>query len=92
MAEEDSQVNHSLIAIGKDTSKLFGTIAVNQKENSSYILNCFQEGWEIEAYKKIGRDLVKVVRKEDEHLRIVRLAGKVNANTALLDAHFNNFI
>ncbi len=52
----------------------------------------FQEGWEIEAYKKVGRDLVKVVRKEDEHLRIVRIEGKVDANTALLDAHFNNFI
>ena len=32
------------------------------------------------------------IRKEDEHLRIVRLAGKVDSNTALLDAHFNNFI
>tara|TARA_B100001758_G_scaffold39922_1_gene31014 strand:- start:5192 stop:8089 length:2898 start_codon:yes stop_codon:yes gene_type:complete len=52
----------------------------------------FQEGWEIQAYKKIGRDLVKVVRKEDEDLRVVRLAGNVNSNSILLDDHFNNFV
>ncbi|SVC80406.1 uncharacterized protein METZ01_LOCUS333260, partial [marine metagenome] len=27
-----------------------------------------------------------------EHLRVVRLAGKVNSNVALLDNHFTNFI
>ena len=52
----------------------------------------FQEGWEIQAYKKIGRDLVKIVRKEDEELRVVRLAGNVNSNSILLDDHFNNFV
>ena len=52
----------------------------------------FQEGWEIQAYKKIGRDLVKVVRKEDEDLRVVRLAGNVHSNSILLDDHFNNFV
>ena len=52
----------------------------------------FQEGWEIQAYKKIGRDLVKIVRKEDEDLRVVRLAGNVNSNSILLDDHFNNFV
>ena len=49
-------------------------------------------GNKIKAYKKIGRDLVKVVRQEDEHLRIVRLAGNVHSNSILLDDHFNNFI
>ena len=52
----------------------------------------FQEGWEIQAYKKIGRDLVKVVRKEDEDLRVVRLAGNVHSNSILLDDHFSNFV
>ena len=52
----------------------------------------FQEGWEIQAYKKVGRDLVKVVRKEDEDLRVVRLAGNVHSNSILLDDHFNSFI
>ena len=52
----------------------------------------FQQGWEIRAYKKIGRDIVKVVRKEDEHLRMVRLAGNVNSNPILLDDHFDNFV
>ena len=52
----------------------------------------FQEGWEIQAYKKVGRDLVKVVRKEDEHLRIVRLTGNVRSNSVLLDDHFNGFV
>ena len=37
----------------------------------------FQQGWDKKAYKKIGRDLVPIVKKQDEHLRIVRLAGSV---------------
>jgi len=52
----------------------------------------FQEGWEVQAYKKIGRDLVKVVHKEDEDLRVVRLAGNVHSNSILLDDHFNSFV
>ena len=36
--------------------------------------------------------MVKVIRKEDEHLRVVRLAGEVSANVALLDDLFYNFI
>ena len=52
----------------------------------------FQEGWDVKGYKKVGRDLVKVVRKEDTHLRILRLAGTVQSNTALLSSHFRNFL
>ena len=36
--------------------------------------------------------MVKVIRKEDEHLRVVRVAGQVKANTALLNDHFDNFV
>ena len=52
----------------------------------------FQQGWDKKAYKKIGRDLVPIVKKQDEHLRIVRLAGSVDSNPALLDIHFDNFL
>ena len=52
----------------------------------------FQQGWDKKAYKKIGRDLVPIVKKQDEHLRIVRLAGSVDSNPALLDVHFTNFL
>ncbi|GIR33870.1 MAG: hypothetical protein CM15mP47_0960 [Methanobacteriota archaeon] len=40
----------------------------------------------------MGRDLVKVVTKVDEHLRIVRLGGNVNANSYLINDHFDNFV
>ena len=40
----------------------------------------------------MGRDLVKVVKKEDEHLRIVRLAGNVSSNSILLNDHFSSFV
>ncbi|MFL3005860.1 MAG: AAA family ATPase [Candidatus Neomarinimicrobiota bacterium] len=52
----------------------------------------FQKGWDKKAYKKIGRDLVPIVQKQDEHLNVVRLKGSVNSNPALLDGHFENFI
>ena len=52
----------------------------------------FQKGWDVKGYKKVGRDLVPVVQKKDEHLRIVRLTGSVSSNSALLENHFNNFV
>ena len=52
----------------------------------------FQNGWETEAYQKIGRDIVPVVDTKDEHLRIVRLQGSVNSNPAYINDHFQNFI
>ena len=51
----------------------------------------FQQGWNEEGYKKVGRDLIKVVTKLDDHMRIVRIAGNVNANSILLDSHLNSF-
>ena len=98
LSQNKVNVEEQINVLSYDTEYFNRILAINKflsyytpKEIKISELN-FQEGWEIEAYKKIGRDLVKVVRKEDEHLRIVRLAGKVDANTALLDAHFNNFI
>ncbi len=98
LSQNKVNVEEQINVLSYDTEYFNRILAINKflsyytpKEIKISELN-FQEGWEIEAYKKIGRDLVKVVRKEDEHLRIVKLAGKVDANTALLDAHFNNFI
>ena len=98
LSQNKVNVEEQIDVLSYDTEYFNRILAINKflsyytpKEIKISELN-FQEGWEIEAYKKIGRDLVKVVRKEDEHLRIVRLAGKVSANTALLNAHFDNFI
>jgi len=52
----------------------------------------FQKGWDKEGYKKVGRELVKIVHKEDEDLRILKLVGQVESNSALLETHFNNFL
>ena len=45
----------------------------------------FQQGGDKKAYKKIGRDLVPIVKKQDEHLRIVRLAGSVDKNPPIIN-------
>jgi hypothetical protein len=96
--ENKNNVEQQLDNLSYDTEYFNRILAINRflsyytpKEIRIDQLN-FQEGWEIQAYKKIGRDLVKVVRKEDEHLRIVRIEGKVKSNPALLDRHFNNFL
>lgn len=98
LSQNKISVEEQIDLLSYDTEYFNRILAINKflsyytpKEIKISELN-FQEGWEIEAYKKVGRDLVKVVRKEDEHLRIVKLAGEVDANAALLDAHFNNFI
>ena len=98
LSQNKTNVKEQLGILSYDTEYFNRILAINKflsyytpKEIKISTLN-FQEGWEIEAYKKIGRDLVKVVRKEDEHLRIVRIEGNVKANTALLNAHFDHFI
>tara|TARA_Y100001949_G_C15946914_1_gene312895 strand:- start:800 stop:1255 length:456 start_codon:yes stop_codon:yes gene_type:complete len=98
LTENKNNVELQLDNLSYDTEYFNRILAINRflsyytpKEIRIDQLN-FQEGWEIQAYKKIGRDLVKVVRKEDEHLRIVRIEGKVKSNPALLDRHFNNFL
>ena len=98
LTENKNNVEQQLDNLSYDTDYFNRVLAINRflsyytpKEIRIDQLN-FQEGWEIQAYKKIGRDLVKVVRKEDEHLRIVRIEGKVKSNPALLDRHFNNFL
>ena len=98
LAENKKNVEQQLDILSYDTDYFNRILAINRflshytpKEIRIEVMN-FQEGWEIQTYKKIGRDLVKVVRKEDEHMRIVRLAGNLNSNVALLDIHFNNFV
>ena len=90
LSQNKISVEEQIDLLSYDTEYFNRILAINKflsyytpKEIKISELN-FQEGWEIEAYKKVGRDLVKVVRKEDEHLRIVKLAGEVDANAALL--------
>jgi len=98
LAENKINVEQQLDILSYDTEYFNHILAINKflsyytpKEIIIDELN-FQEGWEIRGYKKVGRDLVKVVSKEDEHLRIVRLAGNLHSNSVLLDDHFNNFV
>ena len=93
-----SNVEAQITALSYDTEYFNRVLAISKflsyntpKEVLIEELN-FQEGWDIKGYKKVGRDLVKVIKKEDEHLRIVRLAGTVQSNTALLSSHFDNFL
>ena len=98
LKENKSNVEDQMNILSYDTEYFNHVLAVNRflsfytpKEIKIDEL-AFQEGWEREAYQKIGRDLVKVVKKEDEHLRIVKIAGNVHSNSILLDDHFNSFI
>ena len=98
LKENKLNVEQQMEVLSYDTEYFQRILAINKflsyytpKEILINELN-FQEGWEIQAYKKVGRDLVKVVKKEDEHLRVVRLAGNVRSNSILLNDHFSNFV
>ena len=98
LSENKGNVEDQLKILSYDTRYSDRILAINRllsfytpKEIKISELS-FQNGWSVEAYKKMGRDLVPIVKKEDEHLRIVKLAGSVYANPALLESHFNNFI
>ncbi len=98
LKENKADVEQQMEVLSYDTEYFQRILAINKflsyytpKEVIINELN-FQEGWEIQAYKKIGRDLVKVVKKEDEHLRVVRLAGNVHSNSILLNDHFTSFV
>ena len=98
LKENKFNVEQQMEVLSYDTEYFQRILAINKflsyytpKEVLINELN-FQEGWEIQAYKKVGRDLVKVVKKEDEHLRVVRLAGNVRSNSILLNDHFSNFV
>jgi len=52
----------------------------------------FQAGWEEESYKRMGRTMVKIIDENDTDKRILQIVGKVNANPALLERYFNNYI
>ena len=52
----------------------------------------FQQGWEKELLRMQGRALQSFIEMEDENKRIVRMVGNLEANPALKDRYFNNFI
>ena len=98
LQQNKTSVEEQMVELSYDIEYFNRILAINKflsfytpKEIIIDELN-FQQGWEVKGYKKIGRDIIKVVKKEDEHLRMVRLAGNVNSNPILLDDHFNNFV
>ena len=40
----------------------------------------------------MGRTMVKIIDENDTDKRILQIVGKVNANPALLERYFNNYI
>ena len=52
----------------------------------------FQQGWEKELLRMQGRSLQSFIEMEDENKRIVRMVGNLEANPALKDRYFTNFI
>ena len=98
LEENKASIEEQIDILGYDIKYFDRILKINQflsyytpKEIMIKELN-FQQGWEKQGYKKMGRDLVKVVTKVDEHLRIVRLGGNVNANSYLINDHFDNFV
>ena len=98
LQQNKTSVEEQMVELSYDIEYFNRILAINKflsfytpKEIIIDELN-FQQVREVKGYKKIGRDIIKVVKKEDEHLRMVRLAGNVNSNPILLDDHFNNFV
>ncbi|MDP6522237.1 MAG: hypothetical protein QF779_05990, partial [SAR324 cluster bacterium] len=52
----------------------------------------FQSGWEKKQFRNMGRTLVQVVDMQDEDKRVLSIAGWVNANPALRERYFNNYV
>ena len=98
LQQNKTSVEEQMVELSYDIEYFNRILAINKflsfytpKEIIIDELN-FQQGWEVKGYKKIGRDIIKEGKKEDEHLRMVTLAGNVNSNPILLDDHFNNFV
>jgi hypothetical protein len=52
----------------------------------------FTLGWEELVRRKKGRVFKNVVKKTDDNVRILRLAGFAKANQAIVQRHFDNYI
>ncbi len=52
----------------------------------------FRSGWENKSFRHMGGSLIQVVEMEDEDKRVMRVVGEVNANPALKERYFNNYI
>ena len=46
----------------------------------------------IKGKKEKGRTFKTIIKKTDENVRILRLAGYVKANPAILERHFENYV
>lgn len=61
-------------------------------EEVTLVRMSFQQGWEKELLKMQGRALKSFIEMDDENKRIVRMVGHLEANPALKDRYFKNFI
>ena len=52
----------------------------------------FTIGWDKKVRRKKGRTFKTIIKKTDENVRILRLAGYVKANPAILERHFENYV
>ena len=52
----------------------------------------FRSGWENKSFRHMGGSLIQVVEMEDEDKRVMKVVGEVNANPALKERYFNNYI
>ena len=52
----------------------------------------FSLGWEELVRRKKGRVFKNVIKKTDDNVRILRLAGFAKANQAIVQRHFDNYV
>ncbi len=71
--EENSKVNHGIIAIGKESSKLLATVSIEQKKKTYYDLICFQEGWHL---SHIEQNIIQLHGNANTNLNSLTIAKK----------------
>ncbi|MFL2997950.1 MAG: AAA family ATPase [Candidatus Neomarinimicrobiota bacterium] len=52
----------------------------------------FTLGWEELVRRKKGRIFKNIIKKSDDNVRILRLAGNAKANQAIVQRHFDNYV
>tara|TARA_X000000368_G_C22702222_1_gene567286 strand:- start:74 stop:673 length:600 start_codon:yes stop_codon:yes gene_type:complete len=52
----------------------------------------FSLGWEELVRRKKGRIFKNIIKKSDDNVRILRLAGNAKANQAIVQRHFDNYV
>jgi hypothetical protein len=52
----------------------------------------FSLGWEELVRRKKGRIFKNIIKKSEDNVRILRLAGNAKANQAIVQRHFDNYV